>query len=326
MSEFTLSPTLRAELNRKSDLHGAWETLKDWGLLVGGFALSLYWPHPVSYVLTVLLLAAAMAGMAILQHEASHRSLFATPWVNEFVGQYLAALPILQSMPGYRRYHMQHHRLAGTADDPDRIMTSGYPVSLASLRRKLWRDVSGQTGVKSIIGMLGMMIDYWEYELTGRVVRVQPAPQGISGYAKAFIKNRGHVALLMQVGLWATLYTLGNGWLYGLWAIAYLFVFPLCMRLRQLADHAMVVDENSPNALLHARSSEASWWEKLLFSPHNEHYHLEHHLLPTAPCWQLPKLHAELLRAQAIPAQNYAAGGLREVLARVTLPTSTLPQ
>lgn len=318
MSEFTLSSTLRAELNRKSDWRGALETAKDWALFIGAFGLSIYWPHPIAYVISILMLAAAMAGFAILQHEASHRSLFATPWLNEFVGQYLAALPILQSMPGYRRYHMQHHRLAGTAEDPDRVMTQGFPISKAALRRKLWRDVTGQTGIKSLIGLFGMMIDYWEYELTGRVVRVNPAPQGVLGYARALIKNDGHIALLMQVGLWAGLYATGHGLLFLLWVVAYVFVFPLCMRLRQIADHAMVLDENSKNALLHARSTEASWWEKLLFAPHNEHYHLEHHLLPTAPCWQLPKLHAELMKAQAIPAQNYAAGGLREVLSRVT--------
>ena len=182
MSTYKLDPALRAELNRKSNWRGALEVAKDWALVFAGFGISLAWPHPLAWVLSVLLLAAAMAGFAILQHEASHRSLFASAKVNDFVGEYLAALPILQSMPGYRAYHMTHHRLAGTPEDPDLVMTEGYPVSKASLRRKLLRDLSGSTGIKSVIGLLGMYAGYWQYELTGKVRRVEPAPQGIGGY------------------------------------------------------------------------------------------------------------------------------------------------
>lgn len=318
MSTYSLSPARRAELNQKSNWRGTLEVAKDWTLVIAGFAISLAWPHPLSYVLSVLLLASAMAGFAILQHETAHRSLFATPSLNEWIGEYLAALPILQSMPSYRAYHMTHHRLAGTPDDPDRIMTESYPVSPGSLKRKIWRDISGQTGIKSIIGLMGMYAGYWKYELTGKVERLMPAPQGVSGYAKKFIANNGHIAILWQFAIWGALYALGNGWLYGLWAIAFIFVLPTCMRIRQIADHAVVADPLSKNPLMHARTTSANWFEKLLFAPHYEHYHLEHHFMPTAPCWHLPKLHAELKAAGVIPEQNQATS-LLDVLRRATI-------
>lgn len=317
MNTYTLSAAQRAALNEKSNWRGAREVAKDWGLVLLAFGLSLAWPHPLTYVLSTLLLGCAMAGFAILQHETAHRSLFATPALNEWVGEYLAALPILQSMPGYRAYHMQHHRLAGTLDDPDLIMTKDYPVSPASLRRKIRRDVSGQTGLKSIVGLLGMYAGYWKYELTGKVERVMPAPQGVGGYLRRFVNNNGHLAIAWQVAIWAALFALGNGWLYGLWAIAFIFVLPTCMRIRQIADHAVVADPMSTNPLLHARSTSANWLEKLLFAPHYEHYHLEHHFMPTAPCWQLPKLHAQLKLAGVIPEQNQATS-LFDVLRRAT--------
>lgn len=304
MSTFKLDPALRAELNRKSDWRGALEVGKDWALVFLAFGLSLAWPHPLVWLLSTLLLAAAMAGFAILQHEASHRSLFADSRVNDWIGEYLTALPILQSMPGYRAYHMTHHRLAGTREDPDLVMTENYPVSKASLRRKLLRDISGLTGVKSVIGLLGMHAGYWKYELTGKVERLQPAPQGLFGYLAVFIRNHGHVALLWQVAIWSVLSALGAGSLYLLWAAAFLFVLPVCMRVRQIADHAVVADAFSTNPLLHARTTRANWLEKLMLAPHNEHYHLEHHFMPTAPCWNLPKLHAILDSAGVIPAEN----------------------
>ncbi|MEL0028238.1 MAG: fatty acid desaturase, partial [Perlucidibaca sp.] len=57
--------------------------------------------------------------------------------------------------------------------------------------------------------------------------------------------------------------------------------------------------------------------EKLLLAPHNEHYHLEHHFMPTVPCWNLPRLHAILEQEGVIPAQNQG-GSLISVLRQAT--------
>ena len=326
MADFKLSAAQRAELNTKSNWRGSLEVGKDWGLILLAFALSLVWPHPVTFVLSLLLLAAAQAGFAILQHEAAHRSLFASAKLNDFMGEYLCAQPILQSMPGYRAYHMTHHRLAGTKDDPDLIMTEQYPVSPSSLKRKLLRDASGLTGLKSVIGLWGMAFGYWQYELTGRVKRVMPAPQGITGYLAAFVRNNGHIGLLWQVGMIGLLSALGNGWLYLLWLAAFIFILPICMRIRQIADHAVVADAFDTNPLRHARTSNARWYEKLWLAPHYEHYHLEHHFMPTAPCWQLPKLHAILVKEGVIPLENQS-DRLLSILQRATTTTPTaLPQ
>ena len=322
MADFKLSAAQRAELNTKSNWRGSLEVGKDWGLICLAFALSLVWPHPVTFVVSLLLLAAAQAGFAILQHEAAHRSLFASAKLNDFMGEYLCAQPILQSMPGYRAYHMTHHRLAGTKDDPDLIMTEQYPVSPSSLKRKLLRDASGLTGLKSVIGLWGMAFGYWQYELTGRVKRVMPAPQGITGYLAAFVRNNGHIGLLWQVGMIGLLSALGNGWLYLLWLAAFIFILPICMRIRQIADHAVVADAFDTNPLRHARTSNARWYEKLWLAPHYEHYHLEHHFMPTAPCWQLPKLHAILVKEGVIPVENQS-DRLLSILQRATTTTPT---
>ena len=326
MANFKLSAAQRAELNTKSNWRGSLEVGKDWGLILLAFAISLVWPHPVTFVVSLLLLAAAQAGFAILQHEAAHRSLFASAKLNDFMGEYLCAQPILQSMPGYRAYHMTHHRLAGTKDDPDLIMTEQYPVNPSSLKRKLLRDASGLTGLKSVIGLWGMAFGYWQYELTGRVKRVMPAPQGITGYLAAFVRNNGHIGLLWQVGMIGLLSALGNGWLYLLWLAAFIFILPICMRIRQIADHAVVADAFDTNPLRHARTSNARWYEKLWLAPHYEHYHLEHHFMPTAPCWQLPKLHAILVKEGVIPLENQS-DRLLSILQRATTTTPTaLPQ
>ncbi|MBL0229523.1 MAG: fatty acid desaturase family protein [Moraxellaceae bacterium] len=318
MTSFKLDPKIRAKLTQKSNVMGSMALAKDWGLIVFAFGLSFLWPNPLSFVVSMILLAGAQVGLSILMHDASHRALFSKEKTNDFVGEYLCALPTFNSLAGYRAYHMTHHRLAGTKDDPDLHMTQQYPVSKASLRRKIVRDLSGLTGIKSLIGLLGMKCGYWKYTLNGLTERViYTQPQNLANYIQHFIKNNGLVSVAWQIIIWAVLYSLGNGWLFLLWVGAYLIPFPLFLRVRQIADHAVVEDMLSTNPLLHARSSKANWLEKLLIAPHHEHYHLEHHFLATAPSWNLPKLHAILVKEGVIPPTNQASG-IIDVLKRAT--------
>lgn len=318
MKPYTLDPALREQLKVRSDWRGARSVAQDYALMVVAFALPMAWPHPLAWLVSLLLLCGVHVGLAILTHEAAHKTLFASPRLNEFVGQYLCALPNFNQMPMYRAYHMAHHRLAGTRDDPDRIMVDRYPVSRRELRRKLWRDVSGQSGIKFLIGIVGMTAGYWKFQQNGLAERLAYGrPQRFGDYARRFVANGGLVSVGWQFAIGGVLAAFGHGELYALWALAFLIPFPLTMRLRVLADHAAVHDPDSTNPLLHARSTRLNVLEQLLFAPHHEHYHLEHHLMPSCPHWNLPKLHAVLVRDGVIPPANQA-DGMREVLRRAT--------
>ncbi|GAC1623099.1 MAG: fatty acid desaturase family protein [Nevskia sp.] len=319
MTTFVLDPRLREQLRERSNWRGALAVARDWGLLVLAFAISFAWPNPLAFLVTTLLLCGVHVGLVILMHEAAHRSLFANARLNDGVGQYLCALPNFNHMPMYRSYHMAHHRHAGTPDDPDAVMVERYPIARASLRRKLLRDASGISGGKFIVGLVGMVAGYWKFQQNGLVERVDYAqPQRRRDHALMFLRNGGAVAIGWQLALFGTLLALGHGLYYLFWVAAFLIPFPLFMRVRVLADHAVVHDLNSTSAIDHARSTRANWLEKLLIVPHNEHYHLEHHLLPSAPFWNLPKLHAILEREGVIPPAN-TASGLLDVLRRAAL-------
>lgn len=319
MTAYVLDPAVREQLRQRSNWRGAASLVQDYALLVLAFAISIAWPHPLVWLLSVLLLSGAHVGLAILTHEAAHRSLFANAKLNDWIGQYLCALSNFNNMPLYRAYHMAHHRNAGTVDDPDLVMTERYPISRAKLRTKLLRDLTGQSGIKFLIGTVAMSAGFWKYQQNGLVERIAyPKPMGFLDYVGIFVRNGGLVSIGWQVAIWGALYALGHGWLYLLWAAAYLIPFPFFMRIRVLADHGAVHDQHSRNPLEHARSTQANWLEKLLLAPHNEHYHLEHHLMPSAPHWSLPKLHKILVRDGVIPPANQASGML-DVLRRVTV-------
>jgi fatty acid desaturase len=103
-------------------------------------------------LLCVLFLGGRQLGLAVLMHEAGHKTLFRSAWLNELLGQWLAAFPVLGDCNAYGASHREHHRLAGTDEDPDLPNYAAYPISVASFRRKLLRDLTGQTGLKLLAG------------------------------------------------------------------------------------------------------------------------------------------------------------------------------
>lgn len=57
-------------------------------------------------------------GLAILMHDAAHGRLFVNRRLNDSVGAWLCAYPVLTSLALYRPYHLQHHRFTQQAEDP----------------------------------------------------------------------------------------------------------------------------------------------------------------------------------------------------------------
>src|SRR5690606_24792836 len=55
------------------------------------------------------------------------------------------------SLDAYRPYHLTHHKYAQQAEDPDLVLSAPFPVTRASLRRKIVRDLTGQTFFKQRI-------------------------------------------------------------------------------------------------------------------------------------------------------------------------------
>ena len=137
----------------RSDARGAWIVLFNWGFIAAIFAVVALWTNPLTILLAIPLLGGRQMGLAVLMHEAGHKSLFRSVHLNEWVGQWLCAYPILGDCDAYGASHREHHRTAGTDADPDLPNYQDYPVSRASFLRKIKRDLTGQTGVKLLAGL-----------------------------------------------------------------------------------------------------------------------------------------------------------------------------
>jgi fatty acid desaturase len=78
------------------------------------------------------------------------------------------------------------------------------------------------------------------------------------------------------------------------WLLPLLTWQQVITRVRNIAEHAVVPDNN--DVFRNARTTYASWWERALFAPYWVNYHVDHHLLMYVPCYNLPVLHALLLK------------------------------
>ena len=94
----------------------------------------------------------------------------------------------------------------------------------------------------------------------------------------------------MNLLILGTLVAFGEGWLYLMWVVSYVFVNPLISRIRQVAEHAAVPDRLSPDPRRNTRTVLANPFERMIFAPHRVNYHLEHHLLASVPCYRLRRL------------------------------------
>lgn len=294
-----LSADELAAVTAKSDLRAAWLLLSNWLIVAGAFALAALWPNPLTILLAVLLLGARQLGFGILMHEAGHRLLFRSRAVNAWVGNWLIAPPTFGNVAAYMRGHLEHHRLAGTGEDPDLANYRDYPIPRSRLRRKLWRDISGQTGWRSVKGIARGLVNVHRLDGEARA---------------ALLRGLGFNLMLLAV-----LVGLGHGWLYLLWVVAFICVNPLVSRIRQVGEHGAVPDLGDADPRRNTRTIAPNWLERLFICPHQVSYHLEHHLLPSVPIYRLRALH-RLLVEKGFYAEVHFPRGYLPLLREVTVP------
>lgn len=270
-----------ATFTAKSDWQAGRLVLGNWLCIAIILATVAAWPNPLTIVVAIVLLAGRQLGLSVLMHDCGHRTLFHTPALNDHVGQWLCALPVLNDQPSYARGHLQHHRRAGTPEDPDLPNYGAYPVSGESFRRKVLRDLTGQTGFKLLASIVR--------GAAGIMSRENPEDSFI------FIKQ-----LLVQLALFLILFAFGVGWTYCLWAIAYLTFFMLIVRIRQVAEHAAVPNQFDTDVRKNTRTVEAPWWQRLVFAPFGVNFHMEHHFMASVPCYKLSALREHLRRQRAL--------------------------
>lgn len=302
-----LQPEEIRHLTARSDLRGALYIIQTWLLISAIFALLILLPNPLTFILAVFLLGGQQLACAVIAHEATHRTLFKTRWLNDSPADWLCARPIWLDVRRYREHHIKHHKYTGVDGDPDLSLVDPFPCSRKSLHRKFVRDLLGLSGLRRIVGLLGMDFGILRYTVAAEVERLPKNNRQWYHYAITGINNLLPVILTNAV-IAGLLAMAGAAWAYSAWVIAYLTTFSLYLRIRSIAEHACT--EKTEDFLRNTRSTRAGLLARLTVAPMSVNYHIEHHLMASAPFYRLPELH-KLLQARNLVQ---AAPGYSEVL------------
>jgi fatty acid desaturase len=300
------------DLRRVSNLHGVWMVASNWLLIGGAAALVALWPHVVTVVFALFLIGSRQLGLAIVMHEAAHRTLFSNRRLNDWAGNWLAAHWIFLSVELYRPYHLQHHVHTALEGDPDLILKQGFPTTPKSMARKVARDLLGIVGIKRLVGTAAFLMSAafgkrarkgGTVTFMGSKVTRGDALRALCGFA------------LTQALFFAALWALGQPLLFLVWAGAWLTTQNLVTRIRSIAEHAMTPATDDP--FQNTRTVHAGWLARLFVAPNRVNHHLEHHLLMTVPHHQLPRLHV-MLRDRGLLEDACIADSYGQVLREAT--------
>jgi fatty acid desaturase len=232
-------------------------------VIVAAATAAAWTARPWAACLAVLIIGTRQYALGeVLVHEASHRNLSARLWLNDALGTMLS-WPFFFTFEGYRRFHLQHHRLA--LDDPQNSILEEYqdwrlPLSEERLsrRRLVWLLV-----LRPLVGVIAL------YHLWGIAS---------DAYYDSDLKENTAMWLFWGL-LVALLWPLG--WL------GYLFLYwlaPLFLVFASLNYWSEVSDHYRTSGLL-TRSYTAGWWNRLIAG--NIGYHVVHHRYPGIPWFRI---------------------------------------
>jgi fatty acid desaturase len=276
----TLSPARRKALTEPSDRAGLLHLAGHAGAILALAALIAlrvpFWP------LLLPLQGLFITFLFTLQHECTHRTPFASGWLNEAVGR-LSGLLIAKPFVWFRAFHLAHHRFTNLAgQDPE--LASPKPETIVAF---LWH-LSG--------------LPYWAGQARRLLRLAFGGPQ--DDFLPARQRRPATSEARVMLGLYAVagLSLAASPILLWAWIVPVLLGQPL-LRLYLLAEHGdcpQVADmlQNTRTTFTTAFVRFLAW---------NMPYHVEHHSYPAVPFHRLPELHRLMRDHLKVTADGYAA-------------------
>ena len=254
----------------------------NWLQIIAAMALFFYFPNVLTFLLSVVVIGSRQFALAVLAHDGAHNLLFFNEKINDFASQWFCAFPIFSDNRPYRPYHLAHHRFTESENDPDISLSAPFPITKASFRRKVIRDLTGQTGFKRYSIALKSIFSSEADNFQGKIKKISDK---ISGF---LITNLVIFSLITILSHWYIYFLL--------WWIPAFTYYSLIVRIRNIAEHSVTPGETNLN---NTRTTKASFLTRYLLVPHHVNFHLEHHLFTNCPWYNLPKVH-EMLKGEPL--------------------------
>ena len=262
------------------DLLGTWTIVWTVAQIIAVLAVFAAYPNVWTFVLAFVIVGVRQHSLILLGHETWHHSLFRSRRVNQWVGAWICAYPLIVRRDALRRRHLEHHRTVGRGNDPDRYYWLYRTDESWAFFRQLLSVLSGLFFVSFVVGgvlrnLLGLPAPSADAPDGSRQPFPHDAPNGTTDRREALFIGVAQLVLLLAFAV-----TIGWPWYFALWLVPVVTLFPFLNLFRAWAEH-----RNGGLTVYRAGPV-----ERFLLVPHNFHLHAYHHLFPTEPRYRLPAL------------------------------------
>ncbi|MDX2227577.1 MAG: fatty acid desaturase [Verrucomicrobiae bacterium] len=285
-------------LMQRSDARGLWQLGRHLALVLATGSVAYYswyqWPWYVTVILCHIHGSFyTFLGPGAAVHELSHKTVFKSPWLNDFALRLVSFLTIW-NYHHYRSSHVKHHQLT---------VYKGLDLEVElplKITPWLWFNVLFFNFDMLKVALLsnlryafGRIEGEWEHRILPESNR--PLRQDLAHWSRFVLI--GHLVLLavfIYFKLWPMIVLVTLATYIGNW-LNFLVGFP---------QHAGL-QPSVPDFRLCCRTFVCHPFPSFLYWRMN--YHVEHHMYPAVPCYNLPRL-----RAAMEPSLPRATVGLYE--------------
>lgn len=262
--------------------------LLHWSIIIATLTVVGLTMHWAAFAIGAFVIASRMQALGVMMHDATHYLLYKNRSVNDVVGDLFIAFPLGMSTTLYRKTHYRHHRFVNTEEDQDLAAQReeaewyDWPKTRWGCAKAILRSFFGINAHRAWV-----LFKHWapwnhmrdpiseDFPLRARVLYILTTIAMYAFFAWAISVNPVTALSLM-----------------GLYMISGLTILNLINRIRATAEHLGVACTHELNS---SRTVLPSLWERFFIAPYGVNYHLEHHLFPSVPGYNLGKLHRELM-------------------------------
>ncbi|HEY9717656.1 MAG TPA: fatty acid desaturase [Trichormus sp.] len=261
------------------------DLLINWSLILAAIAAVAIMPVWWMFLIAFFAIGFNQYALFIIGHDGVHSCVHPNRPVNDLICRWLVFGPMCMGFHDAKRSHLEHHKLMGTEEDPDRYLHTlagkNSPLSLALYCSGL------ATFGKTVLKVTPI----------GPILRAQSAPAAANAepptkLLSAYFKERIPVMVMVPL-LIAFFFALHLPW----WFFLAMWILPIyvCVfvadEIRAMCDHAVAIMPDQSADEYRLVTYVPSIFEKIVFSPHNMNLHAEHHLWPRIPYYKREQAH-----------------------------------
>jgi len=245
-------------------------------------------------LIAIMLIGGRLHSLSAIAHDSVHYRICKNKKINDWIANIFLYYPLFSLQHKYRTRHLLHHKNNSTDEDPDYIYKKNniefkFPQTKIVFLKNIFKFIFGFHFLINFLDSKKSFYNKLKYFLKGAT-----ASRTLDNVT--YEKNKQEIVglVIFNVLFIAIVMYFFNIWYYILfWFLPIFLYLPFVFRIRSVCEHFGVTKFKIDNS----RTMYPNWFDLVFLGfSWNLSYHLDHHLFPTVPSYNLKKLHAILLQ------------------------------